>query len=64
MRHACLTSLCLALLGCATTKPELGANMEYRLPRTDAIVTVTMTLKNCNDFDVDSSFTVTPQAGY
>ncbi|HUD94948.1 hypothetical protein [Sphingobium sp.] len=63
MRQLVILGLGVCLGGCATTKPLDGADMEYRLPRTDAVVAVTMTIKDCDTFRVDGSIAVTPQAG-
>jgi hypothetical protein len=63
MKLIFLLGLSLYLAGCATTTPLAGADIEYRLPRTDAVATVTLTLKDCSNFNVDGSIAVAPQAG-
>jgi hypothetical protein len=63
MRPVALIGLSMFVTGCATTQPLSGSDIEYRLPRTDAVATVTLTLKSCDNYGVDGTIAVAPQAG-
>lgn len=53
-----------ALLGaCATTDPLTGGSMQYRLPRTDAVPTLTLTLKDCTTLAIDAELKIAPKPG-
>lgn len=63
MRLVALLGTALLVSGCATTQPLAGSDIEYRLPRTDAVATVTLTLKDCSSYKVDGTIAIAPQAG-
>ena len=55
----------LLLVACETTKPLDGAGIDYRLPKTDAIAQLALTLRQCRDdgFDVDADLAVVAKVG-
>lgn len=63
MRLVALLTTAALISGCTTTQPLGGSDIEYRLPRTDAVATVTLTLKDCSSFAVDGTVAIAPQAG-
>lgn len=63
MSRAVVVLLFASVAACATTDPYRGASIDYRLPRTDATVTVGLNLRSCAPFKVDADIGVVPEAG-
>jgi hypothetical protein len=53
----------LCLPACATTNPGDAAGIDYRLPRTDAAVTLGLDITGCSPLTVDYSLKIDPVAG-
>lgn len=53
----------MPLAACQTTQPLSAASMDYRLPRTDAAVTLTLTLKDCEPLTLDADLKVAAKSG-
>lgn len=62
--RALITVFAMApLAACQTTQPLSAASMDYRLPRTDAAVTLTLTLKECEPLKLDADLKVAAKPG-
>lgn len=58
MKKWLAVAVAVMLAGCATTDPRGAADIRYHLPRTDAKVTLSLTLRSCNPIKVDASTTL------